>query len=246
MAKSGARRTSGRVELPTGDRMTQPEFHRLYEQMPEDFRAELIGGIVYISSPLKWHHGTSHPALSTVFFTYQGHTPGVECGDDTTVQLGEEGEPQPDLYLRILPEHGGQSRTTRDDYLAGAPELIAEIAYSSRSIDLHAKLLDYARYGVREYLVVCLREGQLRWFDLPADEELRANPDGVCRMKVFPGLWVHGAALLAKDYGRLIATLQQGLARPEHAEFVVRLAVKAPAAARKSGKRSGSGKRPAK
>ena len=104
MARSAARRTSGRVELYSGDRMTQPEFHRLYEQTPKDFRAELIGGIVYVSSPLKRRHGTSHPALATVFFTYHGHTPGVECGDNTTIQLGEEGEPQPDLYLRILPE----------------------------------------------------------------------------------------------------------------------------------------------
>jgi Uma2 family endonuclease len=249
MARDASRlKARGPVELYTGDRMTQAEFHRLYEQTPEDFRAELIGGIVYVSSPLKLRHGTNHLPLGTLFFAYQGHTPGVECGDNTTVQLGELSEPQPDLYLRILPEHGGQSRTTKDDYLAGAPELVAEIAHSSRAIDLHAKMLDYARYGVREYLVVCLREGQMRWFDLPSDEELQADADGVLRVKVFPGLWVHAEALLAKDYGRLMATLQQGLATPEHAEFVARLAAaRAPTAARKSGKRgNGAAKRPGK
>jgi hypothetical protein len=126
--------------------------------------------------------------------------------------------------------------------------MIAEVAYSSRSIDLHAKLLDYARYGVREYLVVCLREGRLRWFDLPTDEELRPDRDGVYRVRVFPGLWVHGAALLAQDYGRLMATLQQGLATPEHAEFAARLAAaRAPQPQRKSARRgNSSGKRPAK
>jgi Uma2 family endonuclease len=242
MARSKARRTSGPVELNTGDRMTQREFHRLYEQTPDGFRAELIGGIVYVSSPLKRRHGTSHPALTTVFFAYQGHTPGVECADNTTVQLGEQSEPQPDLFLRILPENGGQSRTTEDEYIAGAPELVAEIAQSSRAIDLHAKLLDYARNGVREYLVVSLKEQELRWFDLPADEELRLDTDGVCRIRTFPGLWVNSEALFAKDYARLMATLQAGLAMPEHAEFVKRLA-----AARKSRKRgNGRGKRPAK
>jgi Uma2 family endonuclease len=242
MARSAARRTSGPVELNTGDRMTQPEFHRLYEQTPEGFRAELIGGIVYVTSPLKWRHGTNHLPLGSLFFAYEGHTPGVESGDNTTIQLGEESEPQPDLYLRIQAENGGQSRTTDDGYVAGPPELVAEIAQSSRAIDLHAKLLDYARYGVREYLVVCLREGQLRWFDLPADEELRPATDGIYRMKAFPGLWVHGEALLAKDYRRLMATLQEGLATPEHAAFVDRLA-----AARKSRRRrNGGGKRPAK
>lgn len=241
MARSAARRTSGPVELVTGDRMTQPEFHRLYEQTPEGFRAELIGGIVYVSSPLKLRHGTNHLPLGTLFFAYQGHTPGVECGDNTTVKLGEESEPQPDLYLRILPENGGQSRTTEDDYIGGPPELVAEITHSSRAIDLHAKLLDYARNGVREYLVVSLREQQLRWFDLPADEELQLDPDGVCRVKAFPGLWVHAEALFAKDYGRLMATLQEGLATPQHAEFVARLA-----AAGKSRKRGNGKKRPAR
>src|SRR5262249_11308815 len=121
-------------ELHNGDRMTQEEFHRVYEQMPEDFRAELIGGIVYVASPLKRRHGTNHLPLGTLLFAYEGNTLGVESGDTTTILLGEKGEPQPDLYLRILPEFGGRSRTTKKDYVAGAPELTGEIAHSSRSI----------------------------------------------------------------------------------------------------------------
>ena len=38
-------------ELRTGDRMTQREFHPIYKQTPENFRAELIGGIVYDGDP---------------------------------------------------------------------------------------------------------------------------------------------------------------------------------------------------
>src|SRR5207253_742864 len=101
------------LELHTGDRMTREEFHRIYQQMPEDFEAELIGGTVYVGSPLKRKHGTNHLPLGTLFFAYEGTTPGVESGDNTTILLGEKGEPQPDLYLRVLPEFGGQSRTTR-------------------------------------------------------------------------------------------------------------------------------------
>src|SRR5688572_17183027 len=82
-------------ELHSGDRMTREEFHRIYEQMPKDFRAELIGGIVYVSSPLRRRLGTLHMPLSTLFFAYEGHTPGVESSDNTTVLLGEKGEPQP-------------------------------------------------------------------------------------------------------------------------------------------------------
>jgi Uma2 family endonuclease len=226
-------------ELYTGDRMTQEEFHRIYTQMPPDFKAELIGGIVYVASPLKRRHGTNHLPLGTLFFTYELSTPGVESGDNTTILLGEEGEPQPDLYLRILPEFGGQSRTTVDDYVAGAPELLTEIAHSSRAIDLHAKRDDYARYGVREYLVLCLRERQLRWFDLRADRELAADADGIIRVRCFPGLWIDVEALLNKD-PRLMIVLQQGLATPEHADFVRALA--AAGRRKKPGSRQGRGR----
>jgi len=204
--------------------MTREEFHRIYEQMPEDFKAELIGGIVYVASPVRRRHGNDRLRLGMLFAAYEGHTPGVEAGDNATVQLSDEDEPQPDLYLRVLPEFRGQSQTTAEDYIAGAPELVAEIAHSSRAIDLHAKKDQYTRYGVLEYIVVCLRERQVRWFDLKGGAEFAADADGVFRSKVFPGLWLHGEALLARDYRRLMTTLEQGLATAEHAAFVARLA----------------------
>ena len=154
-------------------------------------------------------------------------TDGRGCSARETTQpflLGEEGELHPDLYLRILREFGGQSWTTKEEYVAGPPELLAEITHSSHAIDLHAKREDYARYGVLEYLVVCLRERQLRWFDLRANQELLPKADGIVRIHTFPGLWIHGEALLAKDDRRLIDTLEQGLATAEHAAFVRRLA----------------------
>jgi Uma2 family endonuclease len=229
------------MELHTGDRLSREEFHRIYEKMPEAFKAELIGGIVYVASPLKRRHGTPHLLLGTIFGTYKASTPGVEGGDNTTLLLGDEGEPQPDLYLRILEACGGQTRVNADDYIVGVPELLAEIAWSSRAIDLHAKKQDYTRYGGVEYVVACLRERQLRWFDLRADTELPIDADGVCRVRTFPGLWIHGDALFADDYGRALATLEQGLAMPQHAEFVKKLAA---AGQQKSATRSSS--RPAK
>jgi Uma2 family endonuclease len=212
-----------KLELHNGDRMTQSEFHRIYEQMPEDFRAELIGGIVYVASPLKIKHANNHLPLGSLFFNYESATLGVQSGDNGTVILGEEGEPQPDLFLRILPEFGGQSRTEKD-YVVGGPELAGEIALSSRSIDLHPKKDDYTRYGVLEYLVLCLRERQLRWFDLRANQELSADADGVMRIRCFPGLWINVQALISRNARRMLATLDEGLATPEHAAFVRKLA----------------------
>ena len=207
-----------------GDRMTRAEFHHIYDQMPENVRAELIGGIVYVASPLRRKHGTQHLKLAGLFAAYEDRTPGVEAADNGTVLLGELGEPQPDLSLRILPEYGGQSRTTSDDYVDGPPEFIVEVALSSRGIDLHAKYDDYRRYGVLEYLVVCLTEAEFRWFDLKSNQELEMPVDQICRVHTFPGLWINAPAFFARSYGLLVATLEQGLATREHAEFVDRLA----------------------
>lgn len=215
------RRTPKR-EVPTlesGDRLTQAEFHRIYEQMPENFKAELVGGVVYVASPLRQAHATYHSDLDGLLVYYRFFTPGVEAGNNATILLGQTGEPQPDLYLRVLSEFGGRSHISNEGFVKGAPEWIGEIARSSIAIDLNEKSRDYRTYGVLEYVVLCVREQRLRWFDLQKNRELRPE-DNVIRSLVFPGLWIDVDALLVRDGPRMLATLQKGLATPEHASFV--------------------------
>jgi hypothetical protein len=83
---------------------------------------------------------------------------------------------------------------------------------------------------VQEYLVLCIEEQQLHWFHFPSGRAVAADRGGVYRSRVFPGLWLHGQALLARDSARLTETTRQGLASRAHAAFVKRLA----RAARKS------------
>ena len=210
--------------LRNGDRLTRQEFHRLYEQTPTGFRAELVGGMVYVASAVSRRHGTTHARVNALLCAYVGHTPGLETGCNATILLGEEGEPGPDAYLRILPEYGGQSGRSDDDYIESAPELIVEIAYSGRSIDLHAKRHDYTRYGVLEYLVANLGDEKVHWFDLRADKELSPSADGVIRVRTFPGLWIEPRAFLAHDDQPLMEVLAEGLATPAHADFAMALA----------------------
>lgn len=212
--------------LRPGQRLKQPEFHRRYEQYPEDVKFELIGGVVYMTSPLRQPHGSYHPELSGVLWLYKGGTPGIEVLDNATTILGEESEPQPDLALRILHEFGGQARVNEGEYIEGAPELLAEIAHSSRDIDLNEKRIDYQRAGVLEYLVLSIAEQELHWFHFPSQEVIAPNRRGVARSRVFPGLWIDVRALLARDSGRLVETIQKGLASREHARFVRRLATR--------------------
>ena len=162
---------------------------------------------------------------------YRASTPGVEVGDSATLRIDLDNEPQPDAFLRIEPSRGGQSRTTADGYVDGAPELVAEVAASSASYDLHAKLHVYRRSGVREYIVWRVLDGEIDWFALRSGQYQAMTPDaaGLLRSEAFPGLWLDPAALLRDDIARVLAVLQEGVRMGEHDAFVAQL-VKAGAA----------------
>ena len=173
--------------LVNGDRMKQQEFHRRYEAYPnKGAKFELVGGIVYMASPLRWPHGNHHVKLGTALELYAASTPGVDVGDNATAILGEESEPQPDLAMRVFPEYGGQSEINADQYLQGAPELIAEIAHSTRAIAMNQKRNDYLQAGVAEYLVVCIEEQELHWFDFRTGQMIAANRQGIWPSACFP------------------------------------------------------------
>jgi Uma2 family endonuclease len=194
--------------------------------MPNLKKAELIEGVVYIPSPVRHRrHGRPHAHLMTWLGTYEAATPGVEAGDNGTVRLDLDNDEQPDGYLLIDPAHGGQARISADDYIELAPELVAEVAASSASYDLHTKLNVYRRNGVREYLVWRVQDQQLDWFVQRSGQIQPHPPDaaGVLRSEVFPGLWLDSAALLRGDLAGVLALLRQGLTSPEHTAFVQRL-----------------------
>jgi Uma2 family endonuclease len=218
-------RGSSLPPLESGDHLDQRTFHERYEAMPEDVRAELIGGVVYMPSPLQPPHGRMHAKLMGWLSDYEEPTPGVELYDNPTAILGPQSEPQPDAYLIVSPDRGGQTRLNDRGYLEGPPEFIAEIASSADSMDLHGKRTDYERASVREYLVIVLRQARVLWLVLRNGrfDELAPGTDGILRSEAFPGLWLDPAALLRIDTRRVLEVLRQGLASPEHGAFVSRL-----------------------
>src|SRR5947208_9884841 len=115
--------------LQNGDRLTRPEFERRYEAMPHVKKAELIEGVVYMPSPV--HQGAhSRPHFDVIGWLamYRMSTPGVDGGDNGSLRLDFDNEPQPDAFLMIEAACGGQAKIDEEDYVAGAPELIAEVA----------------------------------------------------------------------------------------------------------------------
>ncbi len=212
--------------LVDGQHLHRAEFHARYEAMPPETRAELIGGVVHImSSPLGNPHGETHATIMWWLVHYRIRTPGVQVADNVTTALDDLGEPQPDALMRISPSRGGRTHDL-GIYIGGGPELVVEVAATSRAIDLGAKLADYERAGVQEYLVVTLDPDDVFWHVRRDDRLVRvpADADGLYRSGVFPGLWLDPVALLADDGPALVAALEAGLATEEHAAFVARLA----------------------
>lgn len=212
--------------LFNGDHLTRAEFERRYAAMPHLKKAELIEGVVYMPSPVHLEkHSKPHSRVIGWLFNYVAATPGTDFGDNATVRLDSENEVQPDAFLRVHEEHGGQSRQGEDDYLEGAPEMVVEVAASSAAYDLYEKLRVYRRNGVQEYLVLLALEEETRWYRLVEGEYLLMAPDsdGVIKSQVFPGLHFHSERFWNDDLPGLLKVLESGLAADEHQTFTAEL-----------------------
>ena len=210
-------------QLLPGQRLTRDEFLCRWEALPELKNAELIDGIVYMSSPVSNRHSTFDFLIHGWLFGYVAATRGCQAGSNGTWLMAESA-PQPDSHLRILPEHGGQSKI-EGNYCAGAPELIVEVCASSATHDFGPKLALYQRAGVREYITLSLEPKEVVWRELAGGGYVPLAPgnDGTLRSRVFPGLWLDPEALLAGDAARMLERLRVGLESSEHAEFIASL-----------------------
>ena len=208
------------ILLETGDHLSRAEFERRYDASPDIKKAELLRGVVYVASPVRMKlHGEPHFHLAGWIAHYQFLTPGTRGGDNTTVRLDDENEPQPDLLLCIDPKLGGNAKLV-DEYVEGAPELVAEIASSSVSLDLGLKLDVYRDAGVQEYVVWRVLDDAVDWFRLRDGQFVPLQAvDGILRSEVFPGLWLDAKALVAGDMRSVLTVLDQGIATPEHGRF---------------------------
>jgi Uma2 family endonuclease len=212
--------------LEPGDRLTRAEFERRWEAMPNLKRAELIEGVVYMAAAVRYRqHGRPNRWVTRLLVTYEGRTPGVAGADNVSIRMDLDNMPQPDSLLFIEPPHSRLIAIGDDGHLVGAPELIVEIASSSASYDLGAKLHAYRRNGVPEYVVWRVLDGEFDWFVLHEGEFRRQviEDEGIVRSTQFPGLWLDTRALLDDKIADAFETLERGLKTPEHAAFIRQL-----------------------
>ena len=105
--------------LVSGEHLDQPTFHERYEAMPDGTWAELVGGMVYMPSPMRNEHGEHDEDVAVWIGLYKRSTKGLRSGKNSTVILDEIGETQPDGHLRIPEQFGGQTRIVQG-FIVGA------------------------------------------------------------------------------------------------------------------------------
>ena len=193
--------------LENGDVMDAREFRRRYEASEDLEHVELIEGVVYMPSPIKALGHAAEQALALFWLSsyWMLHREAVVVLAPGTVWMDEQNAPEPDaMLLRARPDV-----YTSDGYLSRVPELVIEIANSSRSRDLHQKKRAYERNGVLEYIVWRVQDEAIDWFQLREGRYVAREPDaaGVIESEVFPGLRLSVPAMLARDGADLVAAL---------------------------------------
>src|SRR5579885_3163605 len=73
--------------LEPGERLTRAEFERRYDAMPGLKKAELIDGVVYMPSAVRFEqHGGPHADLITCLGLSRSFTPGVAVNAEGTIR----------------------------------------------------------------------------------------------------------------------------------------------------------------
>ena len=124
--------------LVAGERLDRATFHERYEAMPPQTRAELIGGVVHMPSPLSPDHGLTTPRSSSGSATISGSPrgSGAAINASSSWTIGARRSP---TSCCSSARARRPDPTRKQGYLAGGPELVVEIARSSRRIDLGPK-----------------------------------------------------------------------------------------------------------
>jgi Uma2 family endonuclease len=193
------------VGLENGDVMSRAEFHERYSRCPDLHRVELIEGVVYMPSPIRFAgDGREQGLIAEWLAAYAAGRSDVQWSPPVTVLLDDENEPEPDaLLFRVNGDR------FEDGYVSGPPELVVEIAASSRARDLHQKKRAYEGAGVREYIVWRTGEGAIDWFELRDGSYVARDLDaaGIIESREFPGLRLDVAAMLRRDRATVLAAL---------------------------------------
>jgi Uma2 family endonuclease len=162
-------------------------FANFVELIPEDQKADLIDGVIYLASPENIEHNMIILWLSRLIGLFLESRPlGVITVNKVAYRLEDPHGPEPDLaFVKADRVH-----LLKRGYVDGAPDLAVEIVSpDSVQRDYEDKRRLYERFGVGEYWIIDPDETTATFLirDATGFTEARLD-DGDFRSRVLPGL----------------------------------------------------------
>ena len=166
-------------------RFTVAEYYKLADAgiLTEDDRVELIEGDIVEMTPIGLRHAATVDITADILRDRLANLARVRI--QNPVHLADDTEPQPDLTVCALREYFDRHPTPADIFL------IVEIADSSVERD-RAKILFYARAGIREVWLVDLTAATIELYRGPMENEYRTihriRREDSLTIEAFPGI----------------------------------------------------------
>ncbi len=153
------------VIVPTRHRLTVDEYHRMGDAaiFGEDDRVELIDGELVDMAPIGSRHAYVVDVLTRVLVKHAAQSRLVRV--QNPIQLGEFGEPEPDIAV-VRNGNYFDHHPQANDVL-----LIIEVSDTSLDFDRTTKLPFYARYGISEVWIIDLNGKRVDVYRNPLREE---------------------------------------------------------------------------
>jgi Uma2 family endonuclease len=158
-----------------------------YEKWEEDFRCELIDGVVYMMAPPTISH---QDIVGTIYFELRAKLKGKKCKPFVSpigVRLfPSEDKTDRDVLLPDVIVVCDESKLTNDAACEGAPDVVFEVlSETTKAMDLRIKKQLYKQAGVKEYWVIA-KDHAIRWvWSDDRDDELRfMSVNGVISMEI--------------------------------------------------------------
>jgi Uma2 family endonuclease len=191
------------------DLFTVQEFYR---RIPDDQKADLLDGVIYMASPDSLHSNDLTAFLTTLLRCYDEvkDLGGRVCVTSVAFRLSKRSAPEPDVaYVR--PE---RSHLLAHAEVRGGPDLAVEIvSRDSRSRDYVRKKNAYQKAGVTEYWIVDPLKNKVEFHRLDGGNyQLIPLENGrLFRSQVLPGFWLDVHWLLANPLPKAYECLQKVL-----------------------------------
>lgn len=162
-------------------------FASLFDVIPEDCKADVIDGVVYLSPPqtIEENDLVSWLCIALGTFVEELHL-GLVTINKVAYRLDDANGPEPDVAF-IRAQRGDVIRRA---YVDGPPDLAVEIV-SPESVDRDYELKRrlYERFGVGEYWIIDPDESTALFLILESGAYVEASLDGtIFHSRVLPGL----------------------------------------------------------